>query len=214
MKVIAINGSPRKNGNTATLLKHALEGAKSRGVDTMLVHLYDMNYTGCTSCFACKRKDGKNYGKCAFQDDLSNVLKEIEKADAIIMGSPIYFGSITGQMMAFLERLMFPYTTYTEGYKAIFGRNIKTGFIYTMNVSEEQLLERGYQHAWKITEGMLQHIFGSCEALYVYDTYQFDDYSKYVVTIFDEEHKAKVKKEQFPKDCHNTFEMGCRFAKQ
>lgn len=62
MNVIAINGSPRKKWNTATLLEHTLEGAKSQGADTELVHLYDLDYKGCTSCFACKLKDGKNYG--------------------------------------------------------------------------------------------------------------------------------------------------------
>lgn len=68
--VIAVNGSPRKKWNTATLLKHALEGGKSLGADTELVHLYDLDYKGCTSCFACKLKGGKSYGKCATKDEL------------------------------------------------------------------------------------------------------------------------------------------------
>ena len=54
MKVIAVNGSPRKTWNTATLLQKALDGAKSVDADTELVHLYDLNFKGCTSCFACK----------------------------------------------------------------------------------------------------------------------------------------------------------------
>ena len=56
MKVIAFNGSPRKNWNTAMLLEKALEGAKSEGAETELIHLYDLNYNGCISCFACKTK--------------------------------------------------------------------------------------------------------------------------------------------------------------
>lgn len=55
MKVIALNGSPRKKWNTATLLKHALDGAASKGAETELIHLYDYNYKGCISCFACKQ---------------------------------------------------------------------------------------------------------------------------------------------------------------
>jgi multimeric flavodoxin WrbA len=214
MKVLAINGSPRRNRNTATLLEKALEGAKSIGAETELVHLYDLDYKGCTSCFACKLKDGKSYGKCAWQDGLTPVLKELEQVDAIIMGSPIYLGSVTGQMRAFLERLMFPYSSYTDGYKAIFDRKIHTGFIYTMNVTAGQLEESGCQQTWKITEGYLQHIFGNFEALCAYDTYQFDDYSKYVVTVFDKDKKAEVKAVQFPKDCDSAFDMGCRFAAQ
>lgn len=62
MKAIAVNGSPRRNWNTATLLRKALDGAKSVGADTELIHLYDMQYRGCISCFACKRKDNKFVG--------------------------------------------------------------------------------------------------------------------------------------------------------
>lgn len=212
MKIIAINGSPRKNKNTATLLKKALEGAQSCGAETELVHLYDLSYKGCTSCFACKLKDGKSYGKCAHRDELTPILRQIEEADAIIMGSPVYLCDVSGQMRAFLERLIFPYITYTEEYKSLFGRKIPIGFIYTMNVNAEQMEERGFQSALKTMEAYLQKVFGHCASLYAYDTYQFDNYSKYVVTIFDERHKAQVQEEQFPKDCEKAFDMGRMFA--
>ena len=110
--VIAINGSPRKTWNTATLLEHALKGAKSEGAETELVHLYDIDYKGCTSCFACKLKGGKSYGKCAINDDLAPVLDRIRDTDVLILGSPIYFGVVTGEMSSFKERLMFPYLVY------------------------------------------------------------------------------------------------------
>ena len=74
MKVMAINGSPRKQGNTATLLNKALEVAKSHGAETEMVHLYDLDYKGCRSCYACKLKGGKSYGKCAIRDSLTPVL--------------------------------------------------------------------------------------------------------------------------------------------
>jgi len=93
MKVLAINGSPRKKWNTATLLQNALDGAASQGAKTELVHLYDLNYTGCTSCFACKLKDGKSYGKCAVRDGLTPLLEKIPDAGALILGSHIYFVS-------------------------------------------------------------------------------------------------------------------------
>ena len=112
MKVIAINGSPRKNWNTATLLEHALKGAASAGAETKMVHLYDLNYKGCTSCFACKLKGGESFGRCAVKDDLAPVLNEINEAGALILGSPIYFGDVTGEMRSFLERLFFPKPIY------------------------------------------------------------------------------------------------------
>jgi multimeric flavodoxin WrbA len=79
MKVIAFNGSPRKKWNTATLLEKALEGAASQGAETELIHLYDLNFRGCKSCFACKTKGGASYGRCAEKDDLAPILKGLGK---------------------------------------------------------------------------------------------------------------------------------------
>ncbi|WP_010237354.1 flavodoxin family protein [Clostridium arbusti] len=214
MKILAINGSPRKNKNTATLLNKALEGAASHGADTELIHLYDYNYKGCVSCFACKIKNGKSYGKCGFNDDLTPILEKAAKADAIILGSPIYFQGVTGAMRSFLERLMFPYSKYDENYSSIFGKKIPTGFIYTMNVTNDQMKEFRYKENLKFVEEDMERIFGTFESLAVNDTYQFNDYSKYVVTAFDEKKKAKVKEEQFPNDCQNAFNMGVQFAHQ
>src|SRR5208283_5032606 len=144
MMLIGVNGSPRKTWNSATLLSKALEGAASRGAQTELVHLYDLSFHGCISCFACKTIGGKSYGRCAVKDDLTPVYKKIEEADAFILGSPIYFGTVTGEMKSFMERLMFPFTAYTDPYQAIFPRKIHTGLIYTMNIKEEELKEWGY----------------------------------------------------------------------
>ncbi len=212
MKVIAINGSPRKNANTATLLKKALEGASSQGAETELINLYDFNYKGCISCFACKRIGGKSYGKCAINDDLTPIFKKIEEANALILGSPIYFGDTTGAIRSFMERFMFPYVVYEENYPSLFKKKISTGFIYTMNISDDYVDEAGYKHNFKITENFMRNIFGSSESLLVTDTYQFDDYSKYVSTVWNEEKKAKRREEEFPNDCKKAFEMGVRFA--
>jgi len=114
MKVMAFNGSPRKTWNTATLLEKALEGAASKGAETELIHLYDLNYKGCISCFACKTKDGKSYGRCAVKDDLTPIFEKVLDAQALIFGSPVYLGTSTGQMRSFMERLVFPFLTYTD----------------------------------------------------------------------------------------------------
>ena len=212
MKLIAINGSPRKDKNTATLLNRALEGAASQGAETELINLYDHNYKGCISCFACKMKNGKSYGKCAVKDDLTPILEKVANADAIILGSPIYFGAVTGEMRSFIERFMFPYLVYDTSYSSIFGKKIPTGFIYTMNVTKEKMKDVGYEQGLSFVENAMERLFGSFESLFVNDTYQFNDYSKYVVTCFDEKKKAQVRKEQFPKECINAFNMGVRFA--
>jgi multimeric flavodoxin WrbA len=126
--IIAVNGSPRKNGNTAMMLEKALEGAASQGAATELIHLYDLNFKGCTSCFACKLKDGKSYGRCAVRDDLSPVLDRIHDADALILGSPIYFGMVTGEMRSCMERLLFQYLAYTNPPLHSFRANDQNGF--------------------------------------------------------------------------------------
>lgn len=212
MKIIAFNGSPRKEWNTATLLKKALKGAKSQGAETKLVHLYDLNYKGCISCFACKTIGGESYGRCALKDDLTDIFEMIRESDAIILGSPIYFGVVTGEMRSFMERLMFPYLTYTAPAQSLFPKQIKIGFIYTMNVTEDQFKEFKYTVHVDFNQRTLKTLFGESEALFSFDTYQFKDYSKVFATRFDENYKAKRRKEIFPEDCEKAYQMGVRFA--
>ena len=213
MKVIAINGSPRKQWNTATLLNKAMEGAASQGAETEIIHLYDLNFKGCTSCFACKLKNGKSYGRCAFKDELSPVLEKIEDIDALILGSPIYLGTVTGEMKLFLERLVFPYLVYDTARSSLFPKKMPVGFIYTMGVPESNMGYLSIDKHISLNEMILGRIFGSSESLVVTDTYQFDDYSKYV-TSHNEEEKDRRRREVFPQDCMKAFEMGMRFAKQ
>jgi multimeric flavodoxin WrbA len=173
MKVIAFNGSPRKDWNTATLLEKALEGAASEGAETELIHLYDLNFKGCKSCFACKTRGGESYGQCAEKDDLAPILKKIQEADAIILGSPIYFGTVSGEMRSFMERLMFPYLKYTHPPRSLFPKKINTGFIYTMNAPEERAKELDLDQRLGPTEMILKMLFGASESLFSFDTYQF-----------------------------------------
>lgn len=165
MKVVALNGSPRINCNTAKLLKNALEGSKSKGADTELINLYDLNYKGCNSCFLCKIKGSKSYGACAVNDDLKDVLTRIEESDAVIFGSPIYLGNVTGEMRSFMERLIYPYLTYTNPTRSLFPKKIPTGYIYTMNITRDQLEGSGYGQVFVNNEYYLKTIFGSAESL-------------------------------------------------
>ena len=214
VKAIGINGSPRKNWNTATLLEKALEGAGSEGARTELVHLYELDYKGCISCFACKKKTGKSYGKCAVKDELTPVLKKVSEADVIILGSPIYFGTVTGEMRSFLERLFFPLFTYTDPRGSLFSRKVRTAFIYTLGATKELARERRFDKHIAATEALMQMIFGASETLCSYDTYQFEDYSKVYAPCFDPEKKAKVRKEIFPKDCKKAFDMGAGLVRE
>jgi multimeric flavodoxin WrbA len=210
--IIAINGSPRKTWNTVTLLEHALKGAASAGNETDLIHLYDLDFKGCTSCFSCKMVGGKSYGRCAEQDDMTPVLEQIPGADALILGSPIYLGTATGEMRSFLERLVFPYLVYDPERSTLFPKKIPIGFIYTMGADEARVKEMGYEMQFRLTEMLLARVFGTCESLLVTDTMQFDDYSKYVSSAFDPAAKAKRHREVFPEDCRKAFALGKRLG--
>ena len=214
MNIMAFNGSPRKDWNTATLLNKALEGAASKGATTELIHLYDLNYKGCISCFACKTKNGKSYGRCPVNDDLKDVFRKVEEVDAIILGSPIYFGRVSGEMASFLDRLLFQYLEYSNTGRSLFPDKIDTAFIYTMNVTEEMMKVAGMDVPIKINEMALKRIFGSTETLLSFDTCQFEDYSKVVSTMFDPHAKAISREEVFPKDCQKSFELGARLAEK
>lgn len=214
MKVIAINGSPRKDSNTGTLLKSALDGAESVGAQTEIINLYDLSYKGCISCFACKLTGGKSYGKCALQDDLTPLFEMIEEADALVLGSPVYLSDVTGALRSFLERLIFQYLVYSETKDSLLGKTIPSAFIYTMNVDEETAHKLGYEKQFKNTENTMSVIFGPTQSLYVTDTKQFTDYSKYVNHLFDPEKKAQRQEEVFPQDCKKAFELGKKLVQK
>ena len=112
-KIIIIDGGPRRNMNTAQMLQKFAEGAQSAGehIEVKTFRLYDLDYKGCMSCMACKLKDRAS-NVCRFKDAISPILEEIAHADGLVLGSPIYFGEVTGKMRAFLERLAFPWLSY------------------------------------------------------------------------------------------------------
>lgn len=215
MKVMAFNGSPRKKKwNTVTLLENALKGAASAGAETELVQLYDLNYSGCISCFACKKLNRKKDGFCAVKDDLTSVLERVRHADALIIGTPVYFSSETAATRALLERLFFPYYKYSKDKKSLFPKKIRTGLIYTMNVNEGLIKTMGYDQHFSNTKMILETIFGECEVLLSTDTLQYNDYDKYEHEIFDKQEKINRHKEVFPLDCGRAFELGRRIASE
>lgn len=212
MRALAINGSPRKKWNTATLLENALSGCGANGTETEMVHLYDYAYQGCTSCFACKRIGGESYGRCNVRDELSPLLDRAAHADILVLGSPFYFHTETGEMRSFMERLLFPYLTYTPDRASISPRKISTALVYTMNAPEDEMPTIYQDTSVAASRGIMARIFGSCEVLLCTDTYQFDDYSKYVSTLWDAAVKARRRKEVFPQDCERAYKLGAKLA--
>lgn len=99
MKTIAILGSARKGGNTETLIREVLKGAGAGRAK--IYRLSEMSYIGCQGCKACRVEGSEG---CIWQDDMQILYKEMKKADAIILGSPVYYGEVTGQMKSFMDR--------------------------------------------------------------------------------------------------------------
>lgn len=216
-KVIVLNASPRKNFNTAKLLKEAQKGAEVAGSEVEYFNLYDYNFKGCYSCFACQRKGSTTNGVCAIKDDIRPILEKCIDADAIIIGSPVYFSYPTGVFRNFVERLMFANHTYmvdkeNGGLKRRLDRVIPTGVIFTMNCPEQLANNIGYDVILGENVKSLNHIMGYAEGLYSYDTTQFADFSKYNCDLFDENHKKEVQKKQFPIDLNNAFELGKKLS--
>lgn len=216
-KVMIINGGPRKNFNTAKLLKEAMHGANDAGAEVEYVNLYDIAYKGCISCLICKRKGIEQKGLCFYKDALTPILEKCLNADAVIVGSPVYHSYPTGMFRSFLERFMFPAHTYlidreNGGLKRILNHTLPVGVIMTMNATEEQFKQHHYDVVLGDNEWSLRAVFGYSETLYAFDTFQYTDYAKYDCDLFDPVHKAKVRDEQFPKDLQAAYEMGKRLA--
>lgn len=205
--VIAVNGSPRKTGNTAALLNSALDGAAEAGAQTEMISLYDLNFKGCISCFACKRKNGKFFGKCAVKDQLSPVLEKITRAKAVIFGSPIYIHDVTGALRSCIERLVFPNVSY-DNWESYFQGTLNLGFVYTMNVDRESMREENYDVLFATHATLKDWFGGRFEYIASNNTWQFDEYSLYAAAAFDVEEKERVRDEEFPKDLERAHAMG------
>jgi multimeric flavodoxin WrbA len=99
MKVIAIVGSPRKNGNTEQLASYTLKAVAEEGIDTEIISLASKDIRPCNACMVCREN-----GECAIQDDLPPIYQKMKEADGIILATPVYFGSCTALLKALMER--------------------------------------------------------------------------------------------------------------
>lgn len=102
MKVLIINGSPRKEGNTAVALDEVRKTLEAEGIETETVHVGHKDIHGCIACGKCKET-----GKCVFSDIVNEVAPKFAEADGLVIGSPVYYASPAGTMLSFLDRLFY-----------------------------------------------------------------------------------------------------------
>lgn len=207
MKMVIVNGGPRlKDWNTALMLEAAARGAESAGAEVERVDLYRLDFKGCRSCFSCQRIGAE--GRCAARDELQPVLERILAADALVVGSPIYFGDVTGETRSFLERLWFPGLNYNKEHTIKYTRRIPTGLVFTMNVPDDGVYEKLFGQL----RGTMDRFLGPTEVLCATDTLQFDDYAKYISSAFDAEAKRARRETVFPEDLRRAEALGRRLV--
>ena len=209
-KIIIIDGGPRKNFNTASMLQKFADGASSVSADIEVktVRLYGLDYKGCMSCMACKIK-GKASNVCMFRDALTPVLEDIADADGLVLGSPIYFGDVTGQMRTFLERMAFPWLSYND-YSMTAPKRMPVVLVETMNGTPERNNSQGYGSM----EYCIKSALGEPERLIAYNTYQVKNYDRYELAGFSEEVKRKYREDYWEEDLNHAFEAGKRMAEK
>ena len=209
-KIIIIDGGPRKTFNTASMLKKVAEGANtvSEEIEVKSYRLYDIDYKGCMSCLACKIK-GKAVNVCKFKDALTPILEEIAEADGLVLGSPNYFGEITGQMRAFLERLAFPWLSYND-YSQTAPKRMPVLLIETQNGTKEYNNCNGYGSM----EFCISQALGEPEKLIAYNTYQVKNYNNYELAGFSEEAKRQYRDAHWEDDLQQAYNAGKRMAEK
>ena len=141
MKVLMINGSPRRNGNTARALKEVADTLAKEGVESEIMWIGVKPVRGCIACGQCKQK---NLGRCAFDDDIANrIVEKLSDADGIVLGSPTYYGQPNGTLLAVWQRVCFAAGANIEGKPAaciaVCRRGGSTAAFQSMNMPFEML---------------------------------------------------------------------------
>ena len=207
-KIIAVNAGPRMGWNTETLISEASKGAASAGAEVERFNLFKLErYTGCISCFGCKRE--KNKGHCVCRDGLTPVLDAIRESDGLIIGSPNYLGEMTASFRALYERLIFQNLTYNLETPCCNPRPLPVLLLMTSNAPDTAYLGllKNYQQT-------LSRFVGPTEVFVSGNTLQLRDYSKtdWEWSLFDPEAKKERHETVFPQECRKAFALGAALA--
>ncbi|MBQ6733644.1 MAG: flavodoxin family protein [Lachnospiraceae bacterium] len=203
-RIIAVNAGPRMGWNTETLIAEASKGAESAGATVERFDLFRLEkYTGCISCFGCKKEKFK--GHCICRDGLTPVLDAIREADGLIIGSPNYLSEMTASFRALYERLIFQNLTYNMENPCCNTRRIPVLLIMTSNAPDT-----GYVHLVENYRQTLDRFIGPAKSLVSGNTLQIKDYDKtdWPWTMFDPAEKQKRHETVFPEECKKAHAMG------
>lgn len=208
-KIVAVNASPRKGWNTDSLIMVAVRGAESAGAEVQKFDLFRLEkYTGCISCFGCKRQ--RNAGHCICRDGLTPVLDAIREADGLIIGSPNYLSELTASFRALYERLIFQNLTYQVERPCCNEHPIPVLLLMTSNAPDDMYLDMMEKY-----RQTLNRFVGPTEFFVSGNTLQLKDYGKtdWPWTLFDAEAKQRRHEQVFPQECQRVFQMGAALVK-
>ena len=202
-RIIAVNAGPRMGWNTDTLISEASRGAEAAGAAVERFDLFQLEkYTGCISCFGCKKE--KNKGRCVCRDGLTPVLNAIRESDGLIIGSPNYLGEMTASFRALYERLVFQNLTYNADTPCCNAHPIPVLLIMTSNAPDSAYLNLLQNYRRTLTG-----FVGPTEVLVSGDTLQLKDYSKTDwPCFFDPEAKYRRHETVFPLEMEKARHMG------
>ena len=207
-RIVAVNAGPRTGWNTETLVSEASQGAVSSGAEVERFNLFRLErYTGCISCFGCKKERFK--GHCICKDALTPVLDAIREADGLIIGSPNYLGNLTASFRALYERLIFQNLTYNIESPCCNEHPIPVLLIMTSNAPDYM-----YGSLLSDYKQTLSRFVGPTEVLVSGDTLQISDYGKtdWRWTMFDPQAKLRRHETVFPEERKKAFELGRSLA--
>ncbi len=142
MKIIGIDGSPRKNGNTEKLVKRVLAGAEEAESNTEFLKLADLNINYCQGCGSCRAT-----GECIIKDDMDCIVDSIQQSDVIVLGSPIYAWQVSGNTKVFMDRLC---RLLTPKYESRLNGPKKIAFVYTQGNPDSGLFKPYFDYQEKV----------------------------------------------------------------
>ena len=203
-KIVVVNAGPRKGWNTDTIITEAARGAEEAGAQIIRFDLFNLEkYTGCVSCFGCKKEANK--GHCICRDGLTPVLDAIREADGLFIGSPNYLGEMTASFRALYERLVFQNLTYNRETPCCNERMIPVLLVMTCNSPDT-----GYQNLLQNYCATLNRFVGPTEVFVCGNTLQLKDYSKtdWPWSMFDPQAKIKRHETVFPAECRKAYQLG------
>ena len=203
-KIVVVNAGPRRGWNTDTLITEAARGAESAGAEIERFDLFRLErYTGCISCFGCKKEKFK--GRCICRDGLTPVLDAIRRSDGLIIGSPNYLSNMTASFRALYERLIFQNLTYSVENPCCNEHAVPVLLIMTSNAPDTM-----YANLIDEYQQTLNTFVGPTNVLVSGETMQLKDYgaTDWPWTLFDPEERRARHESVFPEECKKAYELG------